>query len=79
MRLAYEAQESTRENLSKMVNQHQQKEEIFNDKVKGIMNDHEERLKERINRRKLKTATYRSRPEDTNDTASKQMDIEIIQ
>jgi argininosuccinate lyase len=79
MRLAYEAHESTRENLSKLVSQHQKKEEIFHDKVKDIMNDHEERLKERIHRRKLKTATYRSRPEDTNDTSTKQMDIEIIQ
>lgn len=41
MRLAYEAQESTRENLSKLVSQHQKKEEIFHGKVKDIMNDHE--------------------------------------
>jgi hypothetical protein len=52
-----------------MYNQLISKEEKFNSKVNNLMNDHEERLKERINRRKLKTATYRSRPEDTNDTS----------
>lgn len=51
-----------------MYNQHIRKEENFNNKVKGYLNDHQQRLKERITRRKLKTATYRSRPEDTSDT-----------
>lgn len=32
------------------------------------MQSHEERLNERINRRKLKTATYRSRAEDQSET-----------
>jgi hypothetical protein len=37
-------------------------------KVQKIMQSHEERLNERINRRKLKTATYRSRAEDQSET-----------
>jgi hypothetical protein len=68
MRLAYEADASSRENLNKIYNQHVKKEENFNNKVKGLLSDHEAKLKERIQRRKMKTSTYRSRPEDTSDT-----------
>ena len=68
MRLAYEADTSSREHLANMYNQHKKKEVQFKNKVENILSDHEEKLKERINRRKLKTATYRSRPQDTSDT-----------
>ena len=68
MRLAYEADASSRENLNKIYDQHVKKQEKYNSKVKGLITDHEERLKERIMKRKLRTATYRSRPEDTSDT-----------
>jgi hypothetical protein len=51
-----------------MYNQQVKKEENYNSRVKNLLNDHEEKLKERIRTRKLRTATYRSRPEDTSDT-----------
>jgi len=40
MRLAYEAHESSRENLNNIYNQHISKEEKFTTKVKNILNDH---------------------------------------
>lgn len=68
MRLAYEADSSSRENLATLYHQHLKKEESFNKKVTTLLKDHESKLQERISRRKLRTATYRSRPEDTSDT-----------
>lgn len=68
MRLAYEADTSSRENLAELYQKHLKKEESFNNKVKNILTQHEEKLQERINRRKLKTSTCRSRPEDTSDS-----------
>ena len=32
-------------------------------KIQNVMDNHEAKLQERLNRRKLRTATYRSRPE----------------
>jgi len=43
-------------------------------KIAAVLNDHEMKLQERINLRKLKTVTMRSRPDNTNDTSTKQKD-----
>lgn len=68
MRLAYEADVSSRENLTKIYDSHLVKEEKYNHKVKGLISDHESRLKDRIMKRKLRTSTNRSRADNTNDT-----------
>ncbi len=39
------------------------------------MNEHEKRLNERIKKRKLKTSTFRSRPEETDDTTIKPLGV----
>ena len=41
MRLAYQAHESSRENLNNIYKQHVHKEENFTNKVKTILNEHE--------------------------------------
>jgi hypothetical protein len=40
MRLAYEADSSSRENLNNLYNQHLKKEQNLNSKIKNILNDH---------------------------------------
>ena len=40
MRLAYEADSTSRENLNKLYDQHVKKEEKYQTKVKGLINDH---------------------------------------
>ena len=59
-----------------MYNEHSIKLQKYHNKVNHLMNGHEERLRERINRRKLKTATFRSRQQDLKDKNSKQTDFE---
>ena len=41
MRLAYQAHESSRENLNNIYKQHVHKEENFTNKVKNILTEHE--------------------------------------
>ena len=40
MRLAYEADSTSRDNLNKIYDQHMKKEEKFNSKVNNIIEDH---------------------------------------
>ena len=40
MRLAYEADSTSRDNLNKIYDQHMKKEEKFNSKVSNIIEDH---------------------------------------
>lgn len=76
MRLAYEAQQNKRESLGRMFHQHSTKLQKFNTRISKLMTDHEQKLRERINLRKLKTATFRSRRADIKDKISKQNDFQ---
>ena len=78
MRLAYQSAGNSQDKLSKILTDFENKEMNFMNKVKNVIENHEERLQQRLNRRKLRTATYRSRPEETNDTFIEQ-DIDHLQ
>lgn len=63
MRLAYSAQENNQDRLKKLMAEHNQKESFIAKKIDRIVDSHEEKLRKRINDRKMKTLTCKSKSE----------------
>jgi hypothetical protein len=61
MRLAYGTEESSLEAVKKMLADHGMKEKKLQEKIDKIIDSHDQRLMQRIEQRRMKTMTAKSR------------------